>query len=105
MHRVSKVLSNVKLQFAICKTQATIILNKILCKLKLNLEQKSYKGNEINDNIQAVIENYDRDTILSTEKNTKKKSTPLVFVTKYNPEIHKRKLIKYWHIMIREENF
>jgi hypothetical protein len=54
---------------------------------------RSYSEIEINQNIQAVLDNYDRDALLSDEN--KKQGIPLVFVTKCNPGIRKIKQLAH----------
>ena len=80
------------------------VLQENLSNFRRNLLRRGYSETEINQNIQAVLDNYDRDALLS-DKN-KKQGIPLVFVTKYNPGIRKikQKLVKYWHILQRDKD-
>ena len=82
------------------------VLRENLANLKINLLRRGYSETEINQNIEAVLDNYDRDALLSDENKNKKQGIPLVFVTKYNPGIRKikQKLVKYWHILQRDKD-
>ena len=82
------------------------VLRENLANLKINLLRRGYSETEINQNIEAVLDNYDRDALLSDENKNKKQGIPLVFVTKYNPGIRKikQKLVQYWHIFQRDRD-
>ena len=71
---------------------------------KSNYRKRDYSDYEINQNIRVVLDNYDRDALLSDKNKTQ--GIPLVFVTKYNPGIRKikQKLVKYWHILQRDKD-
>ena len=82
------------------------VFQEILNNFKTNLQKRGYSDYEINQNIQVVLDNYDRATLLSDVNKSKKQGIPLVFVTKYNPGIRKikQKHLKYWHILQRDED-
>jgi hypothetical protein len=70
-----------------CTAEDEDVLRENLANLKINLLRRGYSETEINQNIQAVLDDHDREALLSDEN--KKQGIPLVFVTKYNPGIRK----------------
>ncbi|XP_061170257.1 uncharacterized protein LOC133179540 [Saccostrea echinata] len=87
-------------------TSNKITLLKILPEFEVNLLKRGYDKIEIKSNMQNVLANYSREKTLQSKSSIRKRGIPLVFVTKYNPCIRhsKRKLIKYWHILAKDED-
>jgi hypothetical protein len=65
------------------------VLQENLTNFKINFLRRGYSETEINQNIQAVLDHYNRDALLSDKNKNKKQSIPLVFFTKHDPEIQK----------------
>ena len=82
------------------------VFQEILNDFKTKLRKRGYSDYEINQNIQVVLDNYDRATLLSDVNKSKQQGIPLVFVIKYNSGIRKikQKLLKYWHILQKEKD-
>ena len=81
------------------------ILSDMLSELKCNLIKRGYDENEVQDLINDVLNHCNRTDALNNSGKKEDNDIPLVLITAYNPCIRnlKSKLLKYWHILRRDE--